>query len=310
MKETFRIGTRGSKLALWQAEYVAGLLKKAGSDCEIIPIQTKGDEWLGVSISKIGSKGVFTREIEEKLFQGVIDIAVHSAKDMQSELSSGLEIIGLTEREKANDVLVSHKDLNPEDLRGIKIGTSSVRRLAFLAKYYPKAKGVQMRGNLQTRINKMMSGDCDVLMLAYAGVNRMGKGDLIKRELPTDVFVPAVGQGSIAVEAHTSLQPTKWSIVREIVNHPPTETCITAERAFLKTMQGGCSVPVFALAGLIDQTITLTGGVISLDGQQIVKHTIQSSSQEPETVGKDLGKRVLESGGETILQAVKSQMQN
>ena len=238
MKETFRIGTRGSKLALWQAQYVAGLLKKGGSDCEIIPIQTKGDELLEVSISKIGSKGVFTREIEEKLIQGDIDIAVHSAKDLQSELSSGLEIIGFTEREKVNDVLVSHKDLNPEDLEGIKIGTSSVRRLAFLAKYYPKAKGVQMRGNLQTRINKMMSGDCDVLMLAYAGVNRMGQGDLIKHELPTDVFVPAVGQGSIAVEAHSSLHPTKKVIVKELVNHPHTEKCITEERAFLKTMQG------------------------------------------------------------------------
>src|SRR5690554_1954659 len=202
MRNTINIGTRRSKLALWQAYYVQDLLKKAGMDTNIVEIETKGDKILDVSIAKIGSKGVFTEELEEQLRNGDIDIAVHSAKDMQSELPAGFEIIAFTVREQINDVVVSRdKNLRLADSsRSITVGSSSVRRRAMLKAYYPHIKVVEMRGNLQTRIRKMDAGDCDAILLAYAGVHRMGYNDLIAEVLPEDQFIPPVGQGSVAIE--------------------------------------------------------------------------------------------------------------
>src|SRR5690554_4482100 len=169
-----RIGTRGSKLALYQANHVAGLLKLKGLDTEIVPIETLGDKILDVSISKIGSKGVFTEEIEEQLRAGHIDIGVHSAKDMPSELPDGFELVAFTERELVNDVLVSLDKNITLDTNPLVVGTSSNRRLATLKRFYPHVKTVAMRGNLQTRVAKMEAGQCQALLLAYAGVHRMG----------------------------------------------------------------------------------------------------------------------------------------
>src|SRR5687768_6275797 len=174
MNETIRIGTRGSKLALWQANHVAELIKPSGFRTEIIPIETKGDKILNVSIAKIGSKGVFTEEIEEKLLEGNIDIAVHSAKDLSSYIPDELELLAFTERETVNDVVISTDKKFKLENEGITIGTSSTRRVAFVKHFYPKANTVSIRGNLQTRIAKLQGGDCDALILAYAGVHRMG----------------------------------------------------------------------------------------------------------------------------------------
>ena len=233
-----KIGTRGSKLALWQAYHVQDLLKAKDVSSEIVTIETKGDKILDVTIAKIGSKGVFTEEIEDQLKDGRIDIAVHSAKDMQSTLPDGFELIAFGQREKSHDVLVSHKSIDLND-QNLVLGTSSTRRLAFLHKYYPHIKTVPVRGNLQTRIQKMKDGACDALWLAYAGTHRMEYDDMIVHEFDPAQFVPAVGQGSIAIEVSETLDQEKKEIVRQAVNHEESEKCLIAERSFLKKMDGG-----------------------------------------------------------------------
>src|SRR5690606_28701473 len=260
MDKTIRIGTRGSKLALWQAEHVASLIKPSGYRTEIVPIETKGDKILDVSIAKIGSKGVFTEEIEAKLLEGFIDIAVHSAKDLSSELPEDLELIAFTEREQANDVVIS-SDKNFSLTKGNPtVGTSSTRRAAFLKHFYPNVDVVDIRGNLQTRVEKMERGDYDALILAFAGVHRMEYTHLIVETIETSYFVPPVGQGSIAIECHKKLNFEKKEIIRRWANHQPTEDCLRTERAFLKTLEGGCSIPSFGYATVDGNTVTLKIG--------------------------------------------------
>ncbi len=306
MMDTIKIGTRGSKLALWQAHYVADQLKKAGVQTQIVTIETRGDKVLDVSIAKIGSKGVFTEEIEEQLAHGTIDIAVHSAKDMQSELPSGFELVAFTEREKVNDVLVSEKDTLDLGDKNICIGTSSTRRVAMLKHLYPHIRTTEVRGNLQTRITKMKDGACDALMLAYAGMYRMGYGEMIVEELDIKTFTPAVGQGSVAVECSTSLPYEKKNMVRKAVNHERTETRLKCERAFLRYLQGGCSIPVFALAQLEKDHLRIEGGIISLDGKRVVREQRTAPLEEAEPLGEDLAKAVLDAGGDTILKEIKN----
>lgn len=306
--EKIRIGTRGSKLALWQAYYVQDKLNEAGLETEIITIETIGDKILDVSIAKIGSKGVFTEEIEAKLLDGTIDIAVHSAKDMQSELPQPFELIAFTEREKVNDVLVSAKtDINLDD-KQLVIGTSSTRRVAMLKHLYPHIKTVPVRGNLQTRIGKMKDGACDALMLAYAGMYRMGYGDMIRHELPLNEFTPAVGQGSVAIECSTDLNSDKRQAIRQALNHELTECRLLCERAFLRKLQGGCSIPVFGLATLNDNDITFEGGIVSLDGQKIIRKSVTGNKDKAEELGHNLAVEVLEAGGDKILRDIKTEL--
>lgn len=306
-----RIGTRGSQLALWQARHVAGLLQESGIETEIITIDTKGDKILDVSIAKIGSKGVFTEEIEEQLLQGNIDIAVHSAKDMQSELPQHFELIAFTEREVVNDVIVSHNpamQLKEGDKTPIKLGTSSTRRVATLRKYYPNAEPVSVRGNLQTRIRKMEEGACDALLLAYAGVHRMGYDNMIVQKLSLEQFTPAVGQGSVAIEVHKQLDAEKKEAVRRCINHPATETRLLAERAFLRKLQGGCSVPVYALANLkADDELEITGGVIALDGKTRINIIERGLQADAEAIGTRLAEQVIDAGGARILKEIKGE---
>ncbi|MGK7392917.1 MAG: hydroxymethylbilane synthase [Candidatus Cyclobacteriaceae bacterium M3_2C_046] len=307
MKSKIRIGTRGSKLALWQAYQVEGKLQAGGVDTEIIPIDTKGDKILEVAIGKIGSKGVFTEEIEEQLLTGAIDLAVHSAKDLQSELPEGFEIIAFTEREKAHDVLVSFKrsirleNPSPDYL----IGTSSTRRVAFLKHYYPHLHHIAVRGNLQTRIRKLEEGQADALLLAYAGVHRMEFDHLIVQELPLDHFIPAVGQGTVAVEVSRALDPEKRALIRQYVNHEPTEKLLLAERAFLRKLQGGCSIPAFALARWNKDQLTMSGGIVSLDGQKMVSLKLEDSPDRAAHLGTSLAEMVLQQGGAAILKAIR-----
>lgn len=310
MSTTIKIGTRRSKLAMWQAYYVEELLQKAGMQTQIVEIDTRGDQILDVSIAKIGSKGVFTEELEEQLRTGDIDIAVHSAKDMQSELPEGFEIIAFTVREKINDVVVSrNKEVRLGDTsRVLTIGSSSVRRRAMLKAYYPHLKVIEMRGNLQTRIAKMDDGQCDAILLAYAGVNRMEYNDLIVETLPIDQFTPPVGQGSVAIEAATTLDPEKRQIIRDAVNHVDTECRLLAERAFLKTLKGGCSIPAFCMADLIDNNqLTVTGGMISLDGQTLIKNTLTGSREDAEDIGHQMATLTMNQGGAEILAAIRKE---
>ncbi|MBV6646588.1 MAG: hydroxymethylbilane synthase [Cyclobacteriaceae bacterium] len=299
-----KIGTRKSRLALWQAEYVARKLEATGVSTELITMETKGDKVLDVSISKIGSKGVFTEELEEKLAIGEIDIAVHSAKDMQSRLPEGFELIAFSTREKANDVIVS--DIEIDLSKPLTIGTSSTRRIALLKYYYPHIETVDIRGNLQTRIEKMRSGLCDALLLAYAGVHRMEYDDMIRAEMPFSQFIPPVGQGSIAIEAHCDLTPKKIDLVRKTINDTDTENVLLAERAFLRTVDGGCSIPVFAMAEKKGNQISIEGGIVSLDGKQMIRRSALGKS--PEQVGVSLAQDVLDSGGDVILKQIKLEM--
>jgi len=309
MNKTIRIGTRGSKLALWQANHVADLIKPSGFRTEIVPIETKGDKILDVSIAKIGSKGVFTEEIEEKLLEGGIDIAVHSAKDLSSFIPDELELIAFTEREVVNDVVISTNKKFSLKKENITIGTSSTRRVAFVKHFYPQAKTVSIRGNLQTRLAKLESGQCDALILAYAGVHRMGFDHLITEKIETSYFVPPVGQGSIAIECHKKLSFEKKEIIQRWVNHVETEDCIRAERAFLKTLEGGCSIPSFGYAWMEGSGITLKAGIISLDGQKVIKIKRSASVEDAKELGKGIANEVLAKGGDTILSEIRRKME-
>ncbi|MBN7811346.1 hydroxymethylbilane synthase [Algoriphagus sp. H41] len=307
MSRKVKIGTRGSKLALWQAYHVEDLLKAKGIESEIVIIDTKGDQVLDVSISKIGSKGVFTQELEDQLLDGRIDIAVHSAKDMQSSLAEEFELIAFTQREKENDVLLSaKKGIDIRDAsRPLVLGTSSTRRVATLKHFYPHIKTVDVRGNLQTRIRKMEEGLCDALLLAFAGVHRMGYDGMIAQELDLGEFTPAVGQGSVAVEAAKSLDPMLRAEIISACNHPETEFRLRAERAYLRVLEGGCSIPVFALANVEGDRLTLKGGIISLDGSERIALEVSGGKGDSEKLGEELAERVFAAGGKTILEQIK-----
>ncbi len=301
-----KIGTRGSKLALWQAYYVEEKLKAQSIDTEIVIIETKGDKILDRALSKIGSKGVFTEELEEQLRLGEIDIAVHSAKDLQSELPDDLELIAFTQREQVADVLVSfNKSLSLGSGERFIVGTSSTRRVAMLRKYYPHIKIVDMRGNLQTRLRKLEEGQCDALLLAYAGVHRMGYHDLIIEQFSTDTFTPPVGQGCVAIEVAKSISEDKRLIIRKLVNDTTTEYCLLAERAYLRKLQGGCSIPSFGWCVVEGNNLNMTAGIISLDGQMMVRKYDSGTADEAEKLGESLGQQVLDAGGAEILIGIR-----
>jgi hydroxymethylbilane synthase len=302
-----KIGTRGSQLALWQAHYVAEILQKNNIQTEIITIETKGDKILNKSLAKIGSKGVFTVELEEQLRAQTIDIAVHSAKDVQSELADDLELIAFSEREIANDVVISFNKnarLSQFDNTYL-VGTSSTRRVAMLRHYYPNVRTSDVRGNLQNRMKKLEKGDFDALILAYAGVKRMNFEQYIVEEMPLETFTPAVGQGSIAIESSTNLAPEKRRAVRDLINHSLTETCLLAERAFLRTLQGGCSVPVFGLAQIQANQLIINGGIISLNGKNMLREELIGNLDEAIHLGKKLAEILIEAGADKILQEIK-----
>lgn len=294
---------------MWQTESVAEALAAAGMETRIAAMETVGDRVLDTSIAKIGSKGVFTAELEEHLAAGLTDIAVHSAKDMQSQLPEGFSLIAFTRRERVNDVLVSD---NPslaidDDRRPLRIGTSSVRRRALLRHYYPHVEPVEMRGNLQTRIRKMREGACDALMLAYAGVVRMEYDGMIVKIFPEDQFVPPVGQGCIAIEASSALSEEKRKRIRDCLNDSGSEICLTAERAFLRTLEGGCSIPAFALALLDGDEVVVDGGLVSLDGGKIVRSSLRGPAAAAARIGAELGSRILDSGGRALLLEIRDQ---
>ncbi|GAB3651893.1 hydroxymethylbilane synthase [Echinicola sediminis] len=308
--QPIKIGTRGSKLALFQAYHIADLLNAEGLTTEIVTIETKGDKILDVSISKIGSKGVFTEELEEQLANGEVDIAVHSAKDMPSSLPEGFELISFTEREKVNDIILSHKQeidyKNPD--KPLLLGTSSTRRVATLKHFYPHIKTVEVRGNLQTRIKKMESGVCDALLLAYAGAHRMGYDDLIRHELSLEEFTPAVGQGSIAVEASERLNGELRQRIIKATHHEVTGYRLRAERSYLKVLEGGCSIPVFCLADYKDGQIHLNGGIVSLDGKERLHDSISGPAEQAESLGRTLAEKILQMGGDRILSDIKKNL--
>jgi hydroxymethylbilane synthase len=308
MSEVIRIGSRGSKLALWQTHHIADLLHKGGLKTEIVTMETKGDKILSAPFAEIGTKGLFTEELEDKLKAGEIDIAVHSAKDMQSELGEGLELISYTKREDANDVVVSFDpkfSLSNKNAQ-VLVGTSSTRRRAILKHYYPHIEVTEARGNLQTRMKKMEEGKFQAMILAYAGVHRMNYNDFIVEKLPLTIFTPAVGQGSIAIESSSFVSKTKRDLIRKLTNDIETEYCLLAERAFLRRLQGGCSIPVFALAKLKGDVVEMEGGIISLDGKQMIREYMTGKKENADQIGVELAKKIEKLGGDKILMEIKN----
>jgi hydroxymethylbilane synthase len=307
LKNNIRIGTRNSALALWQANHIGRLLEAAGMTYELVSIHTIGDKILDRSLSKIGAKGVFTEELETMLRAGEIDIAQHSAKDLPSTLADDLPLIAFTEREAAHDVVLSmNPSLRLGQLAPLRIGTSSTRRRAFLAHQYPQHEAVEMRGNLQTRLEKLKNGDCDAMLLAYAGVHRMDMETYIVEHLDLHTYVPAVGQGSVAIQCSSVLNSAIQEAIRLACNHTASESCIVAERSLLAMLDGGCSVPVYGHAKLVAGQIHLHAGVLSLSGDQKIESS--ATGTEPKSVGNQVATELINQGAQQLLKEIRVQL--
>jgi hydroxymethylbilane synthase len=301
-----KLGTRGSRLALWQAEYVAAQLKSAEPDINIITeiIKTTGDKVLDVALSRIGDKGLFTREIEKEILDGNIDIAVHSLKDLPGVLPEGLCIGAVLKRENPGDVLISHKGYTFASLPDSAVlGTSSLRRMAQIKNKRPDINIVELRGNVETRLLKMKEQDLDGIILAYAGISRLGFAGQISDMISFDVILPAVGQGAIAIEIREKDYKTRNLI--EKINDRTTMIEVMAERAFLKELQGGCQVPIASLAKMRDNKLKIHGLIASLDGKELFKEVEEGTEKDAEILGRNLAKRLLDQGGGKVLSEIK-----
>jgi hydroxymethylbilane synthase len=296
------LGSRGSKLAIWQTEYVASQLRNAvpGISLDIKIIKTTGDKILDVSLSRIGDKGLFTKEIEKELLDGSIDMAVHSMKDLPSVLEPGLCIGAVLPRENPADVLLARKGLRFEDLpKSAVIGTSSLRRIAQIRRLRPDIKLVDMRGNVETRIRKMQDEGLDGIVLAYAGVKRLGFEALISDYLDAKMLLPAVGQGAIAVEVRQG--DTGNLELLQKINHEATFLATLAERSFLRVLEGGCQVPIGCYSEVHNHQIIIDGLVASLDGQQVFRGTKRGSCEKASQLGEELAADLLQMGATEVL---------
>lgn len=299
------IATRKSPLALWQAEHVAALLSghTPGLEVELLKLTTKGDKILDQSLSKVGGKDLFVKEIEDALIERRADVAVHSLKDMPTVLPEGLTITALPTREDPRDALVSPKGYTLTTLpHGARIGTSSLRRAAQLLRKRPDLEIVPIRGNVQTRLKKVDEENMAATVLAYAGLRRLGLGDLATEVLDPAVSLPAIGQGILAVETRADDATTNALVAR--LDDPTSRAAASAERSFLHTLRGGCQVPIAAHATLDGASIHLRGLVASLDGKQIFEDVIVGAARDAEGLGKTLGERLLAQGAGAVLDAI------
>ena len=307
IKTPVKIGTRGSKLALWQANWIKAALneKFPQQDIELAIIKTKGDKILDVPLAKVGGKGLFVKEIEEALLNFQIDIAVHSMKDMPAEIPQGLCIGAVPEREVPADVLISKNHQPFSDLgSGSVIGTSSLRRSAQLRHARPDIKIRPLRGNLDTRLKKMETENLDAIVLAAAGVKRLNLEHRITEYLDSEVMLPAVGQGALCIETRKD-DPRIDSLVKAL-NHAATRAIVLGERAFLNRLGGSCQVPI-AGHGIINQnTYTIVGLVADIDGSQVIKQSLSGPADKTETVGTALAEKLLSMGADNILEKLQS----
>ncbi len=292
------IGSRGSQLALWQARHIAARLAELGAETRIEIIKTTGDRILDVPLAKVGGKGLFTKEIEEALLDGSIDIAVHSLKDVPSELPAGLTLSAIPEREDPRDALIG-KPLD-ELGKGSRVGTSSLRRAAQL---HALGRGIvteTLRGNVDTRLRKLDEGQYDAILLAAAGLRRLGWAERIRETIPVETMCPAVGQGALAIETRDDgLEAQQF--VRKL-EHEPTRLAITAERALLLTLEGGCQVPIGGHAHVIGRDVHLRAIVASPEGSRVVRG--ERSGDDARRVGEELGREMLDRGAREILTEV------
>jgi hydroxymethylbilane synthase len=306
MKKVVKVGTRESDLARWQTSWVVTQLEEAFPDIsfQIIPIKTKGDKILDVALARIGDKGLFTKELEVAILNREIDFAVHSMKDLPTSLPDGLVIGAITQRVDPCDVLVSCKKFTlatlPEKAR---VGTSSLRRKAQLLHLRPDLQICDLRGNLHTRLRKMKEADLDAIVLAYAGLTRLGWDNLIAEKLPCHLFLPAVGQGALGIEIRAGDKDIQ-SIVSH-VNHQISALEIASERSLLSHLEGGCQIPIGALAVINNNMLSLGGLIADLEGKKMVKSKVCGPPSAAEKLGEDLAQRLLELGGDEILRQVR-----
>lgn len=299
------IGTRGSKLALWQSEYIKGMLEElTGLPVRLMVIKTTGDKILDVPLAKVGGKGLFTKELEVELLAGTVDLCVHSMKDVPTELPEGCIIAAMPERVDPRDVIVSGAGYNLTTLpQGARIGTSSLRRVAQVRALRPDLEIVDVRGNLDTRMRKAEEGEVDAVILAAAGITRMGWADRIASYIPTTQMVSAVGQGAIGIEIREDDE--QMLHVMERIGHPETMECVTAERVVMRMLEGGCQVPIGAYARYEDDTLTMDAIVGSVDGTHIVRQQLCGDAGEPRALGEAMVARLLQLGAGEILAAIR-----
>jgi hydroxymethylbilane synthase len=307
---TIRIGSRKSQLALVQTHWVRDELQKQFPDLsfEVTTMDTQGDRVLDVSLSKIGDKGLFTQELEDGMVQGDIDFAVHSLKDLPTRLPEGLMLGCITKREDPADALVvheKHKDKQIDTLpEGAVVGTSSLRRLAQLRHHFPHLTFKDIRGNLNTRLRKLDEGQYDAIILAVAGLERLGMGDRVHQIIPAEISLHAVGQGALGIECRSG-DSEILDLIKTLEDSTTAYRCL-AERAFLRELEGGCQVPIGVNTVIEGDTLTLTGLVASLDGKILIKEVIQGTPAEAEKMGTTLAQEVRSKGAQTILDEINA----
>jgi len=305
-KHRIRIGTRASDLARWQAEHVAAALRAmpGAPEPELVLIKTEGDRIQDVPLSQVQGKAFFTKEIEESLLNDSVDLAVHSLKDLATEMPPGLVLGAVLEREDPRDALLATSPASLEDLPwGARVGTSSLRRRALLARWRPDLDLAELRGNVPTRIQKLDDGGYDAIVLAAAGVKRLQMQDRISSYLPFERFLPAVSQGAIGIQIRSQDEEVaRWV---GALDHPPTRFCTTAERALLRMLEGGCHVPVGAFAELDGDTLSMRGVVCSLDGARSVEGSISGPVGNAGALGIALAQDLVSRGGNEILDGIR-----
>ena len=305
MPSELKIGTRGSQLALYQANWVKDRLIHAHPDLKVtlVKIKTTGDKIQDAPLAKIGGKGLFVKEIEEALLQRRTDLAVHSIKDVPTEFPKGLHLSVVTKREDPRDVLISKDGKSLKDLpKGAKIGTSSLRRQAQLLHFRSDFELIPLRGNLDTRLKKLRTLNLDAIVLALAGVKRLGFEEKITEIIPPEVSLPAIGQGALGIETRTADQVVERQI--RFLNDRDSSIAISAERAFLGKLKGGCQVPIAAFARIVGTTLQVDGLVGMTDGRRLIRHRVEGPVERAESLGVELAEILLAEGAKEILDEV------
>lgn len=305
-RERLVIGTRGSKLALWQANYIRDLIGEFSDlPVDIQVIKTTGDKILDVPLAKVGGKGLFTKEIEVELAAGRVDLAVHSMKDVPTELPEGLVMAATPPRADVRDVIVSGPEGYDLDSlpQGGRLGTSSLRRRAQVLALRPDLEIVDVRGNLDTRMRKAEEGEVDAVVLAAAGITRMGWEDRITHRISVEQMVPAVGQGAVGVEIRE--EDVFMKDICAQLTHEPTLTCVSAERVVMRRLEGGCQVPIGAYARLEADRLVMDGLVASVDGEVLLRDRVEGAATDPAGLGEQMVARLLELGARQVLDAIR-----
>uniref|UniRef100_UPI00405755EE hydroxymethylbilane synthase n=1 Tax=Candidatus Electronema sp. TaxID=2698783 RepID=UPI00405755EE len=305
MKQLIRIGTRASLLAVTQSTWVKNQIERQhpGTTVELVKIITKGDKILDVPLAKVGGKGLFVKEIEDALLDGRVDLAVHSMKDVPAELPAGLHVAIVPEREIPFDAFISVKCKSLAELpQGAVIGTSSLRRKSQLAALRPDLEIKDLRGNLDTRLKKLDEGVYDAIILAGAGLNRLGMQNRITALFSPEQMLPAIGQGALGIELREADNDLLAGL--QFLHHADTAAAVTAERAFLLRLEGGCQVPIGGFATVAGGTVQLTGLIASLDGEKVFKEQLAGPVAEAAKIGKTLAEKLLAAGGKAVLDEV------